>query len=151
MLFVISLVAQLASLVPALLLVNGASPRSNPTAPATNARGSRKPSSRSARRGVLALLLPPAVWLWCIWSLGMAPAHSYVATNWQVLLRQKLTASTTVKSSAMAAELGASGAATTTMTAGAYTRPHLCSTRAVLVTESSKAPQHMGQKGLTLS
>jgi UDP-N-acetylglucosamine pyrophosphorylase len=35
--------------------------------------------------------------------------------------------------------------------AGAYTRSHLCSTWAVFVTETSKAPHHMGQKVLTLS
>jgi len=35
--------------------------------------------------------------------------------------------------------------------AGAYTRAHLCSTRAVFVTDTSKAPHHMGQKVLTLS
>jgi hypothetical protein len=33
----------------------------------------------------------------------------------------------------------------------AYTRPHLCSTSAGFVTETSKAPHHMGQKELTLS
>jgi hypothetical protein len=35
--------------------------------------------------------------------------------------------------------------------AGAYTRPHLCPTQAVVVTDTSKAPQQMGQKVLTLS
>ena len=37
------------------------------------------------------------------------------------------------------------------LVAGAYTRPHLRSTRAVFVTETSKAPQRMGQKVLTWS
>ena len=37
--------------------------------------------------------------------------------------------------------------------AGAYTRPHLCSTRAIFVkySETSKAPHHVGRKVLTLS
>jgi hypothetical protein len=35
--------------------------------------------------------------------------------------------------------------------AGAYTRPHLCSTLTVSVTDTSRAPHHMGQTVLTVS
>ena len=110
-LFVVSLVAQLVSLIPAALLSKGA-PRENAETVTRGEEDDDDGGGRSSARvgghwtqagskgrekvkgwaaaleGPAALLTPPAVWMWCLWSLFNSPVHSFVATNWQVLVKE---------------------------------------------------------------